>query len=300
MDFAELKDVDLRTVWNDEAQDFTPWLAANLERLSTAIGTPLEHERSEVQVEQFSADIVALNPADGSRVLIENQLERSDHKHLGQILTYLAGVKAQTVVWVARNFEEAHRSAIRWLNNHTVAPFAFFAVRVRVVQIDDSSPALLFEVLEHPSAWDRRVRADLDRPQSERSAFRRDFWAYYANRYPDDGVSAGHARSFFWVEVAKLNLAPYLAGDNVGVQVRGRQGESADVALQRLRRWQRPFRDRLGVEIGDATPAGSYANSSYSCDTANRDTWPDATKWLHDKILEYREVLEAAPEPAAD
>ena len=175
MDFAELKDVGLRTVWRDEAQDFTPWLAENLGRLSRAIGIPLEHEGSEVQVGQFSADIVARNPVDRSRVLIENQLEGSDHKHLGQILTYLAGVQAQTVVWVARDFEEAHRSAIRW-----------------------------------------------------------------------------------------------------------------------------PFRDRLGVEIGDATPAGSYANSSYSCDTANRDTWPDATKWLHDKILEYREVLEAAPEPAAD
>lgn len=302
MDFAELKDVDLRTVWEDEAQHFTPWLAENLRRLSSAIGIPLEHEDSEVQVEQFVADIVARNPEDGSRVLIENQLEGSDHKHLGQILTYLAGVQAQTVVWVARTFGEAHRSAIRWLNDHTVAPFAFFAVRVRVVQIADSPRSLLFEVLEHPSAWDRRVRADLDRPQSKVSAFRREFWAYYADRYPDDGVATGHARSFFWVwvEAAKLHLAPYLAGDNVGVQVRGRRGEPADEALQRLRRWQRPFRDRLEVEIGDATPAGSYANSSYPCDTADRETWPDATEWLHDKILAYREVLEASPEPAAD
>ena len=92
MEFGELKDVTLREVWGHEAHDFTPWLATNMECLSEAIGVPLELEGTEVAVERFSADIVAHNPADGSCVLIENQLEGSDHTHLGQILTYLAGV----------------------------------------------------------------------------------------------------------------------------------------------------------------------------------------------------------------
>ena len=162
LEFGELQDVTLRDVWGNEAQHFTPWLAANMERLSEAIGIPLESEGTEVAVEQFSADIVARNPADGSRVLIENQLEGSDHRHLGQILTYLAGVQAQTVIWVARDFDESHRSAIRWLNDHTEEPFAFFAVRVRVVQIADSPLVPLFEVLERPSAWDRTVRGRLE------------------------------------------------------------------------------------------------------------------------------------------
>lgn len=114
---AELKDVAPREVWEHEARDFTPWLAENLERLSQAIGIPdLELEGTEVQVEQFAADIVAVDPTDGSRVLIENQLAASDHDHLGKILTYLAGVQAHTVVWVAPHFEEAHRSAVRWLS----------------------------------------------------------------------------------------------------------------------------------------------------------------------------------------
>ena len=91
---AELKDVAPRAVWEHEARDFTPWLAENLERLSQAIGIPLELEGTEVQVEQFAADIVAVDPEDGSRVLIENQLAASDHDHLGKILTYLAGVQA--------------------------------------------------------------------------------------------------------------------------------------------------------------------------------------------------------------
>ena len=112
MEFGELKNVSLRDVWGHEANDFTPWLAENMERLSKAIGVPML-EGTEVEVEQFSADIVARNPSDDSRVLIENQLEGSDHTHLGQILTYLAGVQARTVVWIARNFHDSHRSAIR-------------------------------------------------------------------------------------------------------------------------------------------------------------------------------------------
>ena len=305
LDFVEMKDVPLREVWEHEAHDFTRWLAAaeNLERLSGALGIhpSLEPLGAEVQVGPFAADIVASNPADGSRVLIENQLEGSDHTHLGQILTYLAGVEAQTVVWVARDFRDEHRSAIRWLNDHTVEPFAFFAVRVRVVRIADSPHALLFEVLEHPSAWDRRVRAAVDRPRSELTEFRRKFWASYAEQYPNDGVAAGYAANSFWawVYAAELNLAPYLAQSGVGVWVRGRRGESADAVRHRLQRWERPLRDQLGVEIGDATPWGAYANSHYSCDTADRSNWPDMVEWLHTTLTNYRQVLEADPPPPA-
>ena len=126
---GRLKNVNLREAWSHEAQDFTPWLAENLDRLSTAIGIPLELEGQEVSVESFSADILARNPQNDSRVLIENQLEQTDHTHLGQILTYLAGLEAQVVIWVASSFRDPHISAVQWLNDHTVAPFAFFAVR---------------------------------------------------------------------------------------------------------------------------------------------------------------------------
>ena len=119
MDFGELIDVDLREEWPNEANDFTPWLADNLERLSQVIDIPLETEGMEVSVEGFAADILGCNPMDGGRVLIENQLEGTDYRHLGQILTYLAGLEAQTIIWVARRLHGAHLSAIRWLNEHT-------------------------------------------------------------------------------------------------------------------------------------------------------------------------------------
>lgn len=299
MEFGELKEVALREVWGNEAQHFTPWLAEHLERLSDAIGVPMESEGTEVAVGQFSADIVARNPADGSRLLIENQLEGSDHRHLGQILTYLAGVQAHTVIWVARDFDESHLSAVRWLNDHTAAPFAFFAVRVRVVQIADSPLVPLFEVLERPSAWDRSVRATVSDDGSELTRFRREFWTYYAEQHPGDGVTADYAASSFWIwmESAELNLAPYLAKGAVGVWLRGRKGEPATVVGERIQRWAHGLRDVLGVEIGEPTPWGSFANSRRDFDTNDRNNWPEMADWLHKKIAQYCRVLEHSPTP---
>ncbi len=290
MELGELKSVALREAWGDEANGFTPWLAANLERLSDAIGVQMELEGTEVEVEQFSADIVARDSSNDSRVLIENQLEGSDHTHLGQILTYLAGVRAQTVVWIARNFHDSHRSAIRWLNDHTAEPFAFFAVQVRVVQIADSPLAPLFEVLERPSTWDRSVRETVD---SDTTAFRRQFWAHYLKRHPDDEVPPGVAAPSFWlwIESAELNLKPYVAKDSVGVSIRGKRRESAKEVRERILPWEEALRTELGVEIGAATPSGSYANSRERMDTKNPDNWNRMADWLHDRIAEYRRVL---------
>ncbi|MEZ5733869.1 MAG: hypothetical protein R3D97_16250 [Paracoccaceae bacterium] len=99
--FGRLVDLPLREAWKHEAIEFTPWLAENIDHLSDAIGIPLELTGTEVRVETFAADILARNQNDDSLVLIENQLEEGDHNHLGQIMTYLAGLDAQTVVWIA-------------------------------------------------------------------------------------------------------------------------------------------------------------------------------------------------------
>jgi hypothetical protein len=203
VEFGELQDVDLREAWPNEASDFTPWLAENLERLSAVIGLPLELEATEVPVEGFSADILARIPDDDGRVLIENQLEGTDHRHLGQILTYLAGLEAQTVIWVARRFHSAHLSAIRWLNEHTTGPFAFFAVTVRVVRIGDApSPvAPLFEVVERPDEWSKGVKGAVETGVGSRRPdlrpLRRDFWNFYAERYPSDNIPPDHSRHEF-------------------------------------------------------------------------------------------------------
>jgi hypothetical protein len=153
-----LFDVEPRLAWIHEVRQFTPWLAGNLDRPSDAIGLTLELTGREVEVGRYSADILASSPGDGAVVLIENQPEASDHTHLGQIITYLSGLEAQVIVWLAPQFREEHLSALRWLNQHTDERFSFFAVRLRVVRIGDSPLAPLFELLEKPNAWERRVQ----------------------------------------------------------------------------------------------------------------------------------------------
>ena len=223
-EFGNLEFIDLREAWAHEAYNFTPWLADNLNQLSRSIGIPLELESTEKQVEQFSADIFARNPLDDSFVLIENQLEYSDHTHLGHILTYLAGLEAQTVIWIAREFQEAHRSAIVWLNGNTADKFAFFAVQITVAKIGDSPLAPIFNVRERPNEWERQIRTASQEKRGDLSPigqFRSEFWTYYADRYPDDSIRRGFAgiNPDYRFEDVGIKIRRFLAQDEVGLWI---------------------------------------------------------------------------------
>ncbi|HET7709212.1 MAG TPA: DUF4268 domain-containing protein [Sphingomicrobium sp.] len=155
---GRLQPVDLREVWVSEPYNFTPWLAEpeNLEFLAEALGLPgLELVKAEHAVDSFSADIVARIIDSEHHVLIENQLERTDHIHLGQLLTYAPRFDAKVVIWVARQFTEAHRAALDWLNSITDERYGFFGVEVQAVKIGDSLPAPQLNVIAKPNSWTR-------------------------------------------------------------------------------------------------------------------------------------------------
>lgn len=290
MEFGELKDVDLREVWPREDHNFTPWLADNLERLSQVIGIPLEAEDTEVAVEQFFADILASNPMDGSKVLIENQYGSTDHDHLGKILTYLAGLEAQTIVWISQHFNDAHLSAIRWLNEHTTDPFSFFAVRVRVLQVADSPMVPVFEVLERPSDWDRQIRRQAT-SLSESGQFRKGFWTYYSERYIDDGVGIGStSNQWVYVEEASLNISLALVKDKVGLFLRGNRGENTDAYLERIAAYEVAFRKQFPHWPEDE-PIYACAEWSARINTHDRSNWTQMADWLHEHLEIYRGIL---------
>jgi hypothetical protein len=156
---GRLERVDLRQIWATEDRDFTPWLAReeHLELLAETIGMDLELEAQEKDVGPFRADILCKNRDDDSWVLIENQIERTDHKHLGQLLTYAAGLKAVTIVWVASKFTEEHRAALDWLNQITDDNFRFFGLEVELWRIDDSPAAPKFNIISKPNNWSKFV-----------------------------------------------------------------------------------------------------------------------------------------------
>ncbi len=227
--FGALEEVPLREAWAHEAHVFTPWLAENLDRLGEAIGLRLEFIGREVNVGRYIADILARTVVDDQIVLIENQLERSDHNHLGQIMTYLAGTEAKIIVWAASDFCEEHLSAIRWLNQHSQDEFSFFAVKVRVVRIGQSPLAPLFEVLEKPNSWDRSIQHEVrsKSEDSDRARIRRAFWNRYSEIYPSMADAKSRAgNSARWREVPNrpVVISRYKAATDVGIFLRGRGG----------------------------------------------------------------------------
>ena len=159
--FGRLKKLNPRDYWPNESSDFTPWLAepANIQLLGEAIGVELEVETVEAAVGPFSADILCRSLGDEHRVVIENQLERTDHDHLGKLLTYAAGLDdVRTTVWISPEIREEHRAALDWLNSVTAEKVNFFGVELQVWQIGDSPPAPKFEVAAKPNDWVETVR----------------------------------------------------------------------------------------------------------------------------------------------
>lgn len=170
-----------RDVWISESGDFTPWLAENIDVLAEALGMALTVSGTEVPVGECRLDIKA-EDEEARVVIIENQLERTDHSHLGQCLLYAAGLDASTVVWVAPTFRDDFRRTFDWLNERTDLGINFFGVEVSVVQIGDAGPrAPVFEVVSRPNAWQKTVKGGsgpgAPGGMSSLNAARQDFFA---------------------------------------------------------------------------------------------------------------------------
>lgn len=183
---GKLERVDLRTIWVTEAQDFTPWLAKeeNLDELGRTIGLELELVGQEQYVGPYRADILCRDALSQAYVLIENQLAKTDHSHLGQILTYAAGLGAKTVVWVAERFTEEHRAALDWLNEITEEEYGFFALEIELWRIGESPAAPKFNIVSKPNEW-RKTVTDTAKGSGSEISERRQFYQRYWSGFRD-------------------------------------------------------------------------------------------------------------------
>lgn len=155
-----LKKVSLREFWAHEALDFTQWLSKeeNIQLLSDEIGVSLVNVRAEEAIGRYNVDLVAMDEDSERKVIIENQLEYTDHKHLGQIITYASGYNASIIIWIVKEVREEHQKAMEWLNNNTSADLSFFLIRMELWQIGDSPFAPKFHILVEPNDWAKALQ----------------------------------------------------------------------------------------------------------------------------------------------
>lgn len=186
---------DLRSVWSHEANDFTKWLAQeeNLTLLSDAIDIELELEERESSVGSFSVDIYAKEIGTNRRVIIENQLEDTNHDHLGKLITYASGKGAEVIVWIVKRARDEHRQAIEWLNQHTDSNIGFFLLEIELWQIGDSEKAPRFNIVEKPNDWSKTMKT-ID-GLSNTELLKLDFWTGFNDAMNNNNDFTHHFRT---------------------------------------------------------------------------------------------------------
>lgn len=221
---GHLDQVDPRTIWPHEALNFTPWLLANAERLAEALGIELELTEAEHPVGGFSLDLIGRDMTNGTVVIVENQLQASDHTHLGQVLTYAAGTSADTIVWLTTSFRDEHRQALTWLNEHTDESTHFFGVELQVVRIGASVPAPVFKVVVLPNDWQKAIKAaSSPKTVGGRGALYVEFWQKYLERVQAQQPGWTHAKastqSWLWM-TAPIRSCGLSSGFAAGGKIR--------------------------------------------------------------------------------
>lgn len=207
MEFGVLTEVKVRELWRHEQYDFSNWIAKekNIELLNNILGLTLIDVDKEVYVGSYRCDIVAKDEASDIKVVIENQLESSNHDHLGKIITYASGLDATVIVWIVTKAREEHRSAVEWLNNNTNSKINFFLLELHAYKIGDSLPAPKFEIIEKPNEFIKNAKlksnsAELNKSQSERL----NFWTTFNDVVADRGkpFNIRKVNTDHWYDVA--------------------------------------------------------------------------------------------------
>jgi len=308
-DLGRLTRVDLRNIWTSESSEFTPWLAReeNLAVLAEALGIDLELEAQEKAVGPFRADILCKDIGTGAWVLVENQLERTDHVHLGQLLTYASGLEAVTIVWIAARFTEEHRSTLDWLNKITDESFRFFGLEVELWRIGDSPAAPKFNIVSKPNDWSRSVaqaaRAIDESELSDTRVKQRAYWTGFHQALdratgPVSGGRKPQPQSWMSYSIGRtgFNLAAVMIRPKR--QIRAElyiSGDKAKSFFHLIRKQQQAIEQELGYHL-DWEELPTRRDSRISVYMTNVDPederdWPRQHDWLAAKVNDLHRVF---------
>ncbi|MBI5154013.1 DUF4268 domain-containing protein [Candidatus Poribacteria bacterium] len=310
---GRLSPVGLREIWPSESSDFTPWLAQteNIALLGETIGIPLEVEAREQEVGPFRADILCRNldsPSD-EWVLIENQLEKTDHIHLGQLLTYAAGLQAVTIVWVAERFTDEHRSALNWLNSVTNDNIQFFGLEIELWRIGDSLTAPKFNLVSKPDDWSRAVQGCARDDVSEGRRHQEDFWTFFVKHLgernyresvvpparPQHALYFRMGRSGFWIATVASSWDSE-TNKNTG-ELRVELGLNTALShrhMEELRSQSEAIESGIRAKVTYVEKEGVQTCRIFVRRVASiedRSQWASCADWLHEHLVRFQKTF---------
>ena len=303
MKLGKLKAVDIRAVWPHEQYDFSKWLAMdeNIKELGDTLNLSLTDVETEKFVGNYRCDILCKDEITGKIVLIENQLEPTNHDHLGKIITYASGLDAAVVIWIVSSARDEHASAIEWLNKHTDDDISFFLLEVHAYKIGDSDPAPQFKIIEQPNDFVKTVKSIAKNTElNESQKSRLEFWTQFNEIIVANGkpFNTRKASTDHWYNVAIGSSEANISIDLVNKEHKIRIGlwinDNKDI-FDSLFQQKSSIENALGIELEWHRLDGKKA--SYICTYVNglnfkkQDNYPILMTQIIDVVSKMRTVF---------
>lgn len=297
---AKLQKIDLRNVWSVEP-DFTNWLAQqeNLNLLGEEIGVEVKLIKTEANIGTFRVDILAEEASSGRKIIIENQLEDTNHDHLGKIITYASGYDAEIIIWVVRDVREEHQRAIEWLNERTDEKTGYFLIKIELWQIENSNPAPKFDVLVSPNEWAKAIKANPAGSElSETKLQQLDFWKKFKGyaQEKDRQIRLRTPRPQHWYDISMGSSEAHVA-----LTVNSRENLlGCEIYINRnkeLFKFLKERREEIEKEIGesaewvDAPVASRIKIKKAIPDLFSQSEAKNYFSWLYEKTTLFQKVF---------
>jgi hypothetical protein len=304
---GSLKSIDLRSVWGHEALDFTKWLSQteNISILCEELDIEIENIKPEESAGRYSVDILATEVDTGKKVIIENQLESTDHKHLGQILTYASAHDASIIIWVVKDYTEEHKQAIDWFNRHMPEAISFFLVQIQLWQIGESEPAPKFDIISQPNYWAKTIKTAASQENgnpSELKLRQQKFWQAFKDFVNGRGnkfsINVGRSpRPQHWYDVsigttkAHISLTINTKQKEIGCGLYISRDENT---YRKIEADKDAVRRELGedLEFMDLPDRTAFRIiKPYEGNPTDENRWPEYFTWLEEQTSKFQKTF---------
>ena len=299
MKLSKVTKINPRDIWKHEALDFTQWLVKeeNIDNLCEVLDLNLENIKAEGSAGRYNVDIVADEIDNNCKVIIENQLESTDHKHLGQLLTYASAFDASIIIWLVTDFTEEHRQAIDWFNRNINENISFFLIQIEVIKIDESQPAPVFKIISEPNNWGKNIKKSSSGDKiSDLKLMQKDFWAElksYATKNKPNLSFGRTPRAQHWYNISfgtsrcHIALTINTTKNYIGCEIYIRN----DMALfenfsKNKEKINEEIRSDLEwMELPNAT--ASRIQSKLHCDPKDKEKWDTYFEWCVNEVSKF-------------